>query len=157
MKIFILTSLMFSYSLFASEIRLDCKKLLSGNSNGEAYTLAMDINAGVTIDLNNEDAELRGTIVTKQGQYHRQGEVEDIVAFFTDGKKFQKDSSSVKISSFDRNLIMCGMTQSPCRKWEEMTVNLKSLEVFFERSHSYKAFGGDKTYSHSLKFRCTKI
>lgn len=156
MKFVVITTLLFSLSSFAS-INLDCKKLISGNSNGKSYTTAKSIDAAVTVDVDNSDAEVRGTMVTKEGQYNREGDVDNVWAFFTDGRKVKKNGDIFTITSFDRNLIMCGMTQSPCRQWEEMTVNLKTLEVVLEKSHAYKAYFGDQVYSLSVKFACKKI
>jgi hypothetical protein len=157
MKFLIVTTVLFSLSAFAADVSLDCKKLISGNANGKAYTTGKSIDATVTVSEQNEDAEVRGTMVMKAGEYNREGDVDNIYAFFTDGKKFKKSGDVVTITSFDRNLIMCGMTQSPCRHWEEMTINLKTLEGVLEKSHSNNAYFGDRTYSLSVKFSCKKI
>jgi len=156
MKFVVITTLLFSLSSFAS-VNLDCKKLISGNANGKSYTIAKSIDVTVQVDVENSDAEVRGTMVTKEGQYNREGDVDNVWAFFTDGRKVKKSGDVFSITSFDRNLIMCGMSQSPCRQWEEMTVNLKTLEVVLEKSHAYKAYFGDQVYSLSVKFACKKI
>lgn len=157
MKIIFFSALLFSFSAFSSELTLECSKLISGNANGKAYTTGKSIDVVVKVDVANEDAEVRGTMVTKAGQYHSEGDVDNVWAYFTDGRKFRKSGDVVTISSFDRNLIMCGMTQSPCRQWEDMTINLKTLEGVLEKSHSYKAYLGDQKYSLSVKFGCKKI
>lgn len=157
MKIIFFSALLFSFSALASELTLECTKLISGNANARAYTIAKSIDLTVKVDVAAEDAEVRGTMVTKAGQYNSEGDVDNVWAYFTDGRKFKKNGDIVTITSFDRNLIMCGMTQSPCRQWEEMTINLRTLEGVLEKSHSYKAYLGDQTYSLSLKFGCKKI
>lgn len=157
MKFVVITTLFFSLSSFAVETSLDCKKLISGNANGKSYTTAKSIDINVRIESDYSDAEVSGTMVTKEGQYNREGDVDNLYAYFTDGKKAKKNGDVFTITSFDRNLIMCGMSQSPCRQWEEMTVNLKTLEGVIEKSHSYKAYLGEQTYSLSVKFSCKKI
>lgn len=156
MKFVVMTTLFFSFSSFAG-VSLDCKKLISGNANGKSYIVAKSIDINVMIESDFSDAEVRGTMVTKEGQYNREGDVDNVYAYFTDGKKVKKNGDIFTITSFDRNLIMCGMTQSPCRQWEEMTVNLRTLEGVIEKSHAYQAYFGDQTYSMSVKFSCKKI
>jgi len=157
MKVVAITTLLFSLSSFAGTFNLDCKKLINGNANGTSYTSAKSIDVNVQVDVDNSDAEVRGTMVTKAGQYNREGDVDNVYAYFTDGRKVEMNGDLFTITSFDRNLLMCGMSQSPCRQWEEMTINLKTLEGVLEKSHSYKAYFGDQTYSLSVKFACKKI
>lgn len=156
MKLVVVATLLFSLSSFAG-VNLECKKLISGNANGQSYTTAKSIDVTIQVEADYSDAEVRGTMVTKAGQYHSEGDVDNVWAFFTDGRKVKKSGDVFTISSFDRNLIMCGMTNSPCRQWEEMTVNLKTLEAVLEKSHAYNAYFGDRIYSLSVKFACTKI
>jgi hypothetical protein len=149
MKTFIL---LFALSFHSFAGTFDCKKLISGNANGKSYTTGKSVDLSVIIEEN--DAEVRGTMVTKEGQYHREGDVDNVWAYFTDGKKVKRSGDIFTITSFDRNLLMCGMTQSPCRQWEEMTFNLKTKEGVIEKSHSYSAYVGERVYSLSLKFSC---
>jgi hypothetical protein len=130
----------------------DCKTLISGNANGKAYATAESVDLSITVDA--RDAQVRGTMTVKEGPFYREGEVVTVAAYFTDGKTVKRSGDSFTITSFDRNLLQCNLTNSPCRHWEEMTFNLKTKEVTFEKSYSYSAYVGERKYSHSLKLSC---
>jgi len=157
MKFIALLSLIFAFNTFAVENTYDCKKLISGNANGKAYITGKFVDFTLKVDTEAEDAEVRGTIVKKAGQYSREGDIDNIWAFFTDGKKFKRQSDIITITSFNRNLIMCNMTLSPCRHWESMVFNTKTKEGTLELSHSYSAYFGEVTYNISIKFSCSRI
>lgn len=157
MKLMAFVSLLFSMNLFAGELSFRCNKLINGNANGKAYTTGKSVDFELRIDERGEDAEARGTLVTKAGAYHREDEVENLYYFFTDGRKFDRKGDVVTVTSFERNVFLCGIAMgTPCRRWEALTFNLKTNEGVLEKYHAMKLVLGEIVYEQSIKFTCSK-
>ncbi|MBY0414302.1 MAG: hypothetical protein K2Q18_09055 [Bdellovibrionales bacterium] len=157
MKIITFFSFLFAFNAFSSEQSFNCRSLINGNANGKSYTIGKSVDFILKIDSDREDADASGTMITKNGLYNQEDQSINLAAYFTDGRKFKKQGDVVTVTSYDRNLWMCGLSNSPCRHWETLSYNTKSNFGLLEQSYSNKAAFGEATYSLSIKFGCTKI
>lgn len=157
MKSFSLLFFLFLSNVFASESTYVCKNLINGNANGKAYTIGKSIDLVLKIDAKSEEVLVDGKLVKKEGQYNREDEVDEVWTKFTSNKDFSQKNNLITIKSFNRNLLLCNLSQSPCRHWESMVFNTETKEAILETSHSYGAYFGEEIYKYSFKFGCSKI
>lgn len=159
MKSIISFLFLFPLAASASDIRLSCKKLLDGNANKQAYTLAKSADINIEIDTYKEDAELRGEITTKVGRYHRENEVVQVYSYFTENRSYSQSGSLIEVKSREKGLLLCGAGSGtgPCRKWDRLVVDLKTGEALYEHSYSYQKFFGETIFETSLRLSCQRI
>lgn len=138
-----------------AETQYKCEILTNGRINSEAHLLVKKIDFNLAIDTNSETASINGKMVARNGSDRYDNESMSLFSYFNGEKDFNYNGQELLLESYDTSVV-CGEATAPCRIWEKLKFNQKTLMGSYEKSYSYSRFFGETINYISIGFQCKK-
>lgn len=138
-----------------AETQYKCNILINGRNNPEAHLLVKKIDFNLSIDTITHSASIDGKMIARNGSDRYDNESMSLFSYFNGEKDFNLNGQQIILNSYDTSIV-CGEATSPCRIWEKLQFNQKTLSGNYEKSYSYSRFFGDTITYISIGFQCKK-
>ena len=137
----------------SAENDYNCQTLLNGRINSSAHLLVKNIDFILSHNANNENVSINGKMIARNGSDRYDNESLYLFSYFNGDKKYNNSNGQISLESYDTSLI-CSPETSPCRIWEKLSFNQKTLKGAYEKSYSYSRFFGETITYISIGFQC---
>lgn len=139
----------------AAQSEYRCLQLINGKQNPSSHLLVKNVDFQLNIDHDSQTASINGKMVARNGSDRYDNESMSLFSYFNGEKDFELNGQELLLESYDTSVV-CGEATAPCRIWEKLKFNQKTLIGSYEKSYSYSRFFGETINYISIGFQCKK-